>query len=483
MTNSDDPETTWHPFWGEILEIPTDGSGQIRRLVHHRTRSVPGRSTKYWQPDFVVNRQGTKIIYRSVYLSRNGDIFMFDVGDRYKTKPDTIRPEPPTGLRNPIKTSDQLELVWDAPIQAPDGDTAVAYKIFRNDVFLGDCSDTYFRDVGLNEATTYQYNIYSVDHSGLSCLTPASALFSTLSDTIGPTLCYIHIENQDKIILFFSEPIDILSAQNVNHYSFDQDAQVIQATRGSDPATVVLQTIMLKRGVSYHLRVHDITDVSAKKNLISSGTLKTITLYDDFFDNFENGLPIGLSFINPARWTFVMDEGDQSLYISARDSENNGDDLDEYTLFNSDKLNTTTFKMKTLVKSFTNINVNSNTDYALIFGFIDGQNYNCVQFFPKEIQWIRIEEGVKTIIKRTPFTLLLDRYQEVEVQLQQDTLRAFVDEKKAVESPCQLSLPGLLGLGSCSGSIYFDNVMIDIPAADHVAPVPPTGLELLLITK
>ncbi len=80
---SDDPAVLWSDFWGEIIEVPTDGSGQIRRLVHHRSRPVSGQSTKYWQPDAVVNRQGTKILYRSTYLSSIGDLYFFDIGNRY----------------------------------------------------------------------------------------------------------------------------------------------------------------------------------------------------------------------------------------------------------------------------------------------------------------------------------------------------------------------------------------------------------------
>ena len=79
---SDDPSLLWSDFWGEIIKVPTDGSGQIRRLAHHRSRPVAGQITKYWQPDAMVNRQGTKILYRSTYLADIGDLYFFDIGNR-----------------------------------------------------------------------------------------------------------------------------------------------------------------------------------------------------------------------------------------------------------------------------------------------------------------------------------------------------------------------------------------------------------------
>ena len=76
------PTETWFPYYGEILEVPTDGSQQIRRLLHHRSREMPGVSQKGTQPDFCINRQGDRIIYKSNYGTPYTDLYMFDVTPR-----------------------------------------------------------------------------------------------------------------------------------------------------------------------------------------------------------------------------------------------------------------------------------------------------------------------------------------------------------------------------------------------------------------
>ena len=84
---STNPDSLWAPFWSEIIEVPTDGSGAVRRLVHNRSHEISGKIMKYWQPDPLVNRQGTKILYRSTYAGEIGELYLFDVGSRNDPPP------------------------------------------------------------------------------------------------------------------------------------------------------------------------------------------------------------------------------------------------------------------------------------------------------------------------------------------------------------------------------------------------------------
>jgi len=72
----------WYPFWGEVIEVATDGSGAVRRLLHHRAWKNGDEIDKYYTPDINVNRQGTKIMYRSNYINQVGDLYFFDIGGR-----------------------------------------------------------------------------------------------------------------------------------------------------------------------------------------------------------------------------------------------------------------------------------------------------------------------------------------------------------------------------------------------------------------
>ena len=77
-----DPAETWFPYYGEILEIPVDGSQQIRRLLHHRSHDLEGVMPKATQPDFCINRQGDRIIFKSNFGSAKTDLYIFEVTPR-----------------------------------------------------------------------------------------------------------------------------------------------------------------------------------------------------------------------------------------------------------------------------------------------------------------------------------------------------------------------------------------------------------------
>jgi len=98
-------EGWWWPLYGEIIETPTSGSAfgehtnTARRLCHTRARQfVKYDGSNYLtgkaaQPDFNINRQGTKIVFCSTMGQLARDVFMFNVnkGENY----DDWRPDNP----------------------------------------------------------------------------------------------------------------------------------------------------------------------------------------------------------------------------------------------------------------------------------------------------------------------------------------------------------------------------------------------------
>ena len=82
-----DPTKTWFPYYGEIIEVPTDGSEQIRRLLQHRSHDVEGMIQKATQPDFCINRQGDVIFFKSNQGQTRTDLYMFSVPPRDSQHP------------------------------------------------------------------------------------------------------------------------------------------------------------------------------------------------------------------------------------------------------------------------------------------------------------------------------------------------------------------------------------------------------------
>jgi hypothetical protein len=75
---SEDPTQDWAPYWGEIVAVATDGSGEVVRLLHHRSRKVGDQMQKAFQPDFFPNNAGDKIIFQSTYGVGGPDLYIFD---------------------------------------------------------------------------------------------------------------------------------------------------------------------------------------------------------------------------------------------------------------------------------------------------------------------------------------------------------------------------------------------------------------------
>jgi hypothetical protein len=96
-----DPASYWAPYWGEILAIATDGSGDVVRLVHHRSRRVGSQGHYAYQPDFNVNNQGSKIVFHSTFGLGNCDLYLFDV------------PISGAGPVNPDLDSDGMPNIWE----------------------------------------------------------------------------------------------------------------------------------------------------------------------------------------------------------------------------------------------------------------------------------------------------------------------------------------------------------------------------------
>jgi hypothetical protein len=77
---SSSPEELWYPYWGEIVAVPTDGSGHAIRLVHHRSRAPEGvGESKATNLVHNVNNGGTKVIFQSSCGSADTDLYFLDL--------------------------------------------------------------------------------------------------------------------------------------------------------------------------------------------------------------------------------------------------------------------------------------------------------------------------------------------------------------------------------------------------------------------
>ena len=479
------PDELWAPYWGEIVEVPTDGSGEVRRLVHHRSRAISGKTTKYCQPDFVVNRQASRIVFRSTYLGPTADLYMFDVGRRDVTPDDQMPPRSPVGLTSPSQSFDAIQLTWQRPSQAEDGDYASSYRIYRNESMIAEIVDTQYKDIGLEEATRYQYRIYAVDKAGLVSATAATYEVSTLADVVPPTVVYASVLDRSRLLIKYSESVEKSSAESIGNYTLDPGLLVQSALLSADGTMVSLTCAEMQVGVIYHLTIRNIRDESRAANVLLPGASWQLHLLSDFNDDFSNGLSAAWQPRQPQRWRVQTDEGDPALYLYDVDYESpDGKRLGEYVLLDPSHFLGREFTLRCRAKSPENVVDNRYADYAILFAYQDSLNYYFVQWHSYDIVLTRIQNGEKTVLSKISQSIAFEQYQTVQVSVQWDTCTVYLNGRSILQRAIAELPPGQVGLGSFNDTCFFDDVGLEaFYKKDTIAPTPPKGLTVLPITN
>ena len=155
---------------------------------------------------------------------------------------DTIPPNPPRNLSAVPTNTGSIDLTWEAPLPADDGDVASSYSIYRNSVLLGTASVTHFTDYGLVENTTYQYDVYSVDDKGNKSQESASINATTLADAEPPKLVSAHLIGTAQLFVEYSEPVEQQSATLTSNYEIIEGVGILSVEMGDSPNKVIIAT-------------------------------------------------------------------------------------------------------------------------------------------------------------------------------------------------------------------------------------------------
>ena len=476
---SEEPEKVWAPFWDEIIEIPTNGSQKVRRFLHHRSHYVPGKSMKYYQPDAVINRQGTKIVYRSTYNHGVGDLYMFDVESRSGEQvDDELSPNVAINFQAGDVTEHTVELMWEQPEKAADGDFPLYYELFRNDQKIADVYDTRYIDEALEESTTYSYILYSYDNSGNKSEQGATVEVTTVTDEIPPELINAQITHRSEIKCHFSEPMDSQSCTNVSNYQLMPDVEIVSAILLDDQLTVQLQTTELASDVKYTLTLNNLADDSKNQNTIAQRTSVTLELLDFFYDDFEDGLNPAWLFKTDDHWSRVQKENNHLLLLNTNDyGDPSTKQVGEYALIMGSEAYGTNFRLECSAASNENLSENSYADYALIFGFQDDGNHYYVQIQSTTTRLHQIKNGDRVLFEEFSHRVKMDVLSTIQLKVMDSKLSVSVDGASVIEYELPETPQGLLGLGSYNDSVYFDNVGAGI-IRDNEPPKAPGGLKV-----
>lgn len=128
---------------------------------------------------------------------------------------DTTSPSVPTALTATAVSSSAINLSWTA---STDNVSVLAYRVFRDNVFIATSSSTSYSDTGLSASSLYAYNVSAVDtsfnESAQSATSSATtfAVTTTVTETPGGGGGRILEESQPQFLNFLIEP-DVFSAR------------------------------------------------------------------------------------------------------------------------------------------------------------------------------------------------------------------------------------------------------------------------------
>lgn len=86
--------------------------------------------------------------------------------------------------------------------------------------------------------------------------------FIESQDLTPPKLDSVRISSETQLTAYFSEAIEINSAENISNYSVDRGIQIVNATLMKNQREVRLQTSPHARGLSYRLTVNQVLDLA-----------------------------------------------------------------------------------------------------------------------------------------------------------------------------------------------------------------------------
>jgi chitodextrinase len=189
------------------------------------------------------------------------------------TGSDTIPPLAPASLRMTASSGSSISLAWNPPALAGDNESASLYQIKRNGVQIARTDSLTLTDIGLQEGTSYRYDVYSIDISGNISNTSVSGNYSTMADRAAPVLLSAALSDSATLVLRFNEIVTLATATVPSNYTISPSIQVVRAVRSNDKMGVTLKTSAHQERTAYTVLVNNVTDSSNARNAMAGAQL------------------------------------------------------------------------------------------------------------------------------------------------------------------------------------------------------------------
>jgi len=220
---------------------------------------------------------------------------------------DEVAPLQPSKIVMNQAGKNSIQLEWQPPKAANDGDIASGYEIFENQRLVSRTFQNKFSSEKLVDNTTYQYQIFSLDEQGNRSSEPLNFTFSTEIDHTPPKLAEIAIRSVNSVDLKFSEPLDEKLAVDLNNYQLTAGLAITAVSLDQSGTTVRLETDPHQKGEHYTLKIGTLRDRASQPNEIKNYQIayQFLLKYEDKFD-FDN--------LNSYIWQHIWEEGGIGSY-------------------------------------------------------------------------------------------------------------------------------------------------------------------------
>jgi len=341
---------------------------------------------------------------------------------------------------------------------AADGSVPLGFQWYRDNVLIDGATNASYT-IGQVSMNDNGMAFYCEATNSLGSDVSNEALLTVIADTTVPLIDRAIAVTETQIDIVFSEAVTVSSAETLANYQIDQGIQVLAVSLNADNKTVRLQTDTLDSNTIYTVTINNIQDVSAAANQIAAQSSIEIVFAPVL--TFDDGLlPLGWTPLTVSRWSVVDDNGNNALFLNTTSYPPlSGNRLGEYIVSPDSYAD---FTLTVEAKSNESAG-NTNADYALVFGFVDNQNYFYMLFNRtlSNTQLFKVDGGVRELIgTATAGSIVDDAYHEIEVRRTGNSIEVRSDGGLVLAAEDSTFPSGKLGLGSFNDSAYFDDIRI-----------------------
>lgn len=144
----------------------------------------------------------------------------------------------PTRLATSNITTHSIHLKWERPA---DNETIRYYRILQNGKIVSNTPDTEYVATGLNDGTTYYFQVYAFFTSGSGAAAAISATTIGIPDTTKPSkptdLKFVHFENSSVALLSWSAATDNVAVTHYEIYRNGIRVDTLDSQHTSYPVT------------------------------------------------------------------------------------------------------------------------------------------------------------------------------------------------------------------------------------------------------